>query len=427
MTEESIYERIFTVGEITDQIREIILESFFNYIWVKGEVSNLTKHTSGHTYFSLKDERAIIRCVIFKNLSHKRQGLEEGTEIAVFGKVDIYPKGSTYQLIIHDWQPLGLGFYSKIFEEVKEKLRNKGYFDEAKKKKLPFYISRVGIATSRTGAALRDIIRIIWRRNPYTSIILSPCSVQGEGAAESIAHAIELLNEYADIDVIITGRWGGSVEDLWSFNEIIVADAIYNSEIPVVSAVGHEVDYTIADFTADLRAPTPSTAGEIVSREISTLKKDLLDFSKTINYLTTHQLKVMSDEISHLSNHRNFIYPFSFVEDEIQGLDKLQSEFLDLIKGYIEKEVESLKILRDDILTFGDELVAENEDIINSLENDIKKLDYKNTLLRGFAIIEDEAGDIISTIKDTERGAELSSILQDGIIKSKVEDIINEE
>jgi exodeoxyribonuclease VII large subunit len=256
--------KIYTVNEITTEIKRTLEK--FGIVWIQGEISNFKRHTSGHMYFALKDDRAQIKVAFFRNNNYLLKFKpEDGLEVLVRGRVSVYEPRGDYQLIVELMEPKGLGSLQLAFEQLKLKLRNEGLFDEAHKKPLPLLPRKIGIVTSPTGAAIRDMLHILQRRNASLHILLYPALVQGQGAAEQIAAGVRYFNAREDIDVIIVGRGGGSLEDLWAFNEETVARAIYASKLPVISAVGHEVDFTIADFVADLRAPTPSAAAEMVS------------------------------------------------------------------------------------------------------------------------------------------------------------------
>ncbi|MDP8259836.1 MAG: exodeoxyribonuclease VII large subunit [Candidatus Gygaella obscura] len=265
-------EKVFKVSEITQDIK-LILENTYSKISVEGEISNLSIPLSGHTYFTLKDEHASIKCVLFKghnkNLKFR---LENGQNVICKGKISVYEKGGSYQIYASIIEPKGLGALQLAFEQLKERLEKQGLFDVKYKKELPFLPQRIGIVTSKTGAAIKDMVNILKRRAPFVKIILRPVRVQGEGAADEIAQAIEEFNEYKKVDVLIVGRGGGSLEDLWAFNEEIVARSIFKSKLPVISSVGHERDFTISDFVADVRAATPSEAAELVAKK----KNDLL-------------------------------------------------------------------------------------------------------------------------------------------------------
>jgi len=256
--------KIFSVYEITAEIKHSLDQ--LGIVWIQGEISNFKHHSSKHMYFSLKDQHAQMKAACFRNHNmYLKFRPEDGMEVLVRGRLSVYEPRGDYQIIVEYMEPVGMGSLQLAFDQLKEKLRKEGLFDEAHKVALPLLPQRVGIVTSPTGAAIRDILRILKRRNASLDVLIYPARVQGSGAAEEIAAGIQYLNSRRDIDVIIAGRGGGSIEDLWAFNEEVVARAIYQSELPLISAVGHEVDYTIADFVADLRAATPSAAAELVS------------------------------------------------------------------------------------------------------------------------------------------------------------------
>jgi exodeoxyribonuclease VII large subunit len=264
--------RILTVSELTAVIKDV-LESTFDEVWVEGEISNLRRPPSGHLYFTLKDEQSQIRVVLFKQQSRLlRFELEDGQHVICWGRVGIYEKRGEYQLILDYVEPKGIGSLQLAFEQLKQRLFEEGLFDEARKRPLPFVPKRIGIVTSPTGAVIRDMLHILHRRFANIEVLLYPVRVQGEGAAQEIAEGIVYLGAKGEVDVVIAARGGGSLEDLWAFNEEVVARAIFSCPIPVVSAVGHETDFTIADFVADMRAPTPSAAAELVVQQ----KRDLV-------------------------------------------------------------------------------------------------------------------------------------------------------
>ena len=258
---------VFTVSTLTEKLKAVV-EERFPMVWVEGEISNFKVYGSGHAYFTLKDATAQIRAVLFRNRARRiRFEPGDGLHVLAMGSVEVYPQRGEYQLVVELLEPRGLGALQLAFEQLKARLAAEGLFDEARKRALPRYPRKIGIVTSPSGAAIRDMLRVIGRRLGELHIVLAPCRVQGDGAAEEIAQGIRDMNALGDVDVIIAGRGGGSLEDLWAFNEEAVARAIVASKVPVISAVGHEVDVTIADFVADLRAPTPSAAAELVVRE----------------------------------------------------------------------------------------------------------------------------------------------------------------
>jgi len=269
---------IYTVSELTKKIKYVLEDNFFD-TWVRGEVSNCKMASSGHIYFTIKDEFALIQAVLFKGYQKNiKFNIEDGINVIVHGNINVFEKRGYYQIIVDFIEPEGIGGLQLAFEQLKEKLMKEGLFDESYKKSIPSFPDAIGVVTSPAGAAIRDILNVITRRYRGIKIIIYPAMVQGEGAAEEIANAIKKANERNEVDVLIVGRGGGSIEDLWPFNEEIVARSIYNSKIPIISAVGHEIDYTISDFVADLRAPTPSAAAEIVVRN----KEELIEWFKDI-------------------------------------------------------------------------------------------------------------------------------------------------
>ena len=275
-------ERPYTVSELTARIKEV-LEETIPMCWVIGEVSAFTHHDSGHRYFTIKDEASQLSGVMFKwQARHLSFAPEPGMKIMVYGHVSVYERGGRYQLYAARIQPAGVGELSLAFEQPKNRLEAEGLFDQERKRPLPPYPQTIGVVTSSSGAAIRDIVQVIQRRAPGIQIVLRPARVQGEGAAQEIARAIHDLNRYPGIDILIVGRGGGSPEDLWPFNEEIVARAIYRSAVPVISAVGHEIDYTIADYVADHRAPTPSAAAEIVVQEHDALLRRVVELRRRL-------------------------------------------------------------------------------------------------------------------------------------------------
>ncbi len=271
---------VLTVAQLTQQIR-LLLEEQVGEVWVEGEISNHRLHSSGHQYFTLKDERSQIQCVLFRGSGARLgQPLRDGVQVQIFGEVTVYEQRGNYQIIVQLVQPKGVGSLQARFEALKRKLAEEGLFDEEWKKPIPRFPRVVALVTSPTGAAIRDMLNILTRRAPWLRLLVFPVRVQGQGGEAEIARAVELLNRAEEIglprpDTIVVGRGGGSLEDLWNFNEEIVARAIYESEIPVISAVGHEIDFTIADFVADLRAPTPSAAAELLAPDGAELRRHL--------------------------------------------------------------------------------------------------------------------------------------------------------
>ena len=332
---------ILSVSDLTRNIRFILEENFSN-VWVEGEISNFKFHTSGHMYFALKDETAQIQCVMFRS-ENQRLSFEptDGVKALCFGRVSVYPVRGQYQLYVERIEPKGVGVLQLRFEQLKAKLQKEGLFDETHKKEIPYLPNRIGIVTSIDGAALRDILHVIERRFQSAHLVIYPVQVQGEGAAESLAGAIEDFNVLRSVDVLIVGRGGGSIEDLWAFNEEIVARAIFNSTIPVISAVGHEVDFTIADFVADLRAPTPSAAAELVLP----LREDLIlrtsELKSRLTLSTLNLIKTLKQELKLLKESRGLKDPLGIFDIQFQRLDELKKNMSATFKSFLRLKKES--------------------------------------------------------------------------------------
>jgi exodeoxyribonuclease VII large subunit len=298
--------RPLSVSELTARIK-ILLEGQFLELWIEGEISNFRRHSSGHWYFTLKDEGAMLRCASFRMQNRLiRFTPEDGLTVRAHGRLSLYEARGEYQLIVEYMEPVGIGALQLGFEQLKRRLAAEGLFDMERKRQLPLLPRCIGIVTSPTGAAVRDILRVIRRRNEAMNVLIAPARVQGEGAAREIARAIELLNEREEIDVIIVGRGGGSIEDLWCFNEEAVARAIFNSRAPVISAVGHETDFTIADFVADLRASTPSVAAEIVTTARDEISARILGLKEDMTTTMRYRLLELRNRVQELQSSRAF-------------------------------------------------------------------------------------------------------------------------
>jgi exodeoxyribonuclease VII large subunit len=317
-------QQILSVTDVTRQIK-MSLEQRFPRVWIQGEISNFKHHTSGHLYFTLKDEGAQISATMWRSrVANLLFTPEDGMKVVARGGITVYPPRGSYQIDVEQLTPLGIGELQLAFERLKRKLAAEGLFDESRKRPLPRFPERIGIITSETGAALHDIRTVLGRRFPGVQAFLIPVRVQGAGASEEIAQALEEMNRYGKVDVIIVGRGGGSLEDLWAFNEEIVARAIFASETPVVSAVGHEIDFTIADFVADLRAPTPSAAAEMVVPD----RLDLLELIRNNEYTMRQALAQMvsanRERVRGLVSSYAFNQPKDMVREFAQRIDELQ-------------------------------------------------------------------------------------------------------
>ena len=395
----------FTVSELNFRLKNI-LESSFNNIFVTGEISNFHNHpSSGHMYFTLKDDNGELRSAMFRR--HNSQlnfNPINGLEVKVFGSVTFYEKKGQAQLVVSRMEPDGQGSFFKAFEELKKTLRNKGFFDTIHKKAVSKFPRSIGLVTSESGAAIKDILSIMNRRAPHVEIIVRSVSVQGKNSAEDISEAILDFNNYALVDVIILGRGGGSIEDLWAFNEKIVAEAIFSSSIPIISAVGHDTDFTISDFTADLRAPTPSAAAELVSESIKNILISLDNYNFTMLNSVNKMIERTSFILDTLDNRLIVQKPESKISRQINKISQFKKSLIDLI--YFK-----LKSL---------------DDAQSSLNKQLLALGPDNVLKRGYSIVSNKSGKIIHKSKNLKVGEIFSLKMSDGNLKAeKISEIKN--
>ncbi|MDO5346196.1 MAG: exodeoxyribonuclease VII large subunit [Lachnospiraceae bacterium] len=393
---------VYSVGQVNSYIKMMFTQDFLlNRIYVKGEVSNCKYHTSGHIYFSLKDETGAISCILFagarKNLSFR---LENGQQVVVFGSISVYERDGTYQLYAREIRLDGLGALYEQFEALKQELEEMGMFAPEYKQPIPRYIRRLGVVTAPTGAAVRDIIQIAKRRNPGIQILLYPAKVQGEGAAESVACGIEVLDRLG-VDTIIAGRGGGSIEDLWAFNEEIVARAIFECRTPIISAVGHETDTTIADFAADLRAPTPSAGAELA---VADMQQVLEEIRQETDRLRSRMLQKLSAEQGRLEQYRlrlRMNSPQSRIREQHQLLIERENQFRYQMKARLEA-------------------------CRNRLLLDIERMKGLSPLLKleqGYAFVADEEGRRIVQAAKIRPGDPITLYLADGRIDAVVRQV----
>ena len=388
-----------TVTDLNKYIKEKIAgdENLANVL-VKGEISNFKLHYTGHMYFTLKDENSLIKCIMFKTYTpHLKFTPKDGMKVMAFGTVSVFERDGVYQLYCKAMQEDGMGSLYTAYEELKAKLEKEGYFDVAHKKKIPFMPKSIGVLTSNTGAVIRDIINVSTRRNPNVYLKLLPVPVQGEGAAEKIAAGIELMNEKKLADVIIIARGGGSLEDLWPFNEEIVAKAIYNSELPVISAVGHETDFTIADFVADLRAPTPSAAAELAVPNIADVELKLNTYQNRFRQALKKKTELMRLRYEKCMNSRVFKDPLQKVNENYMLIDRyVKSIQNSIITKYNDKKLEAIK-----------------------LYSKLDALSPLKTLARGYSIAEKD-GKIVHKASELKKGDKLTLRFEDGKINTEV-------
>ncbi|KPK88268.1 hypothetical protein AMJ80_11305 [bacterium SM23_31] len=354
----------YTVSEITRLIKTTLEDSFYSVL-IQGEISDFKRHSSGHFYFTLKDQHAQLSAVMWRGKNMRLYFTpQDGMKVLAKGRITVFEKSGRYQLDVDTLQPLGIGELQIAFEQLKARLRDEGLFDESRKKPVPVFPETVGIVTSPTGAAIRDIVSIINRRFPGVQLILRPVKVQAEGAAEEIAQAIDEFNEYGAVDVLIVGRGGGSLEDLWPFNEESTARAISRSKIPVISAVGHEIDFTIADFVADLRAPTPSAAAELVVPDAAQEWEKIIQRLRRLYRITTDKFNFLNEKIQLLKSSRALQMPLDLIKQSSLQLDMLSGKLEMSYQNHIKNRIEYL----------------------NQLENRINALNPEAVLKRGFSI-----------------------------------------
>ena len=416
-----------TISELNHYIKGVMEDNIFlNKVYLKGEISNFKAHTRGHLYFTLKDEGSRLNAVMF---SYQANGLKfepvDGMKVLVCGKISVYEATGAYQIYVESMEQDGLGNLYIEFEKLKKKLSAEGLFDPDKKKKIPKVPKKIGIVTASTGAAIRDILTTIKRRYPICETILFPSLVQGAEAAKDIVKNIEIANTY-DIDTLIVGRGGGSIEDLWPFNEEIVARAIYNSRVPVISAVGHEIDFTIADFVADLRAPTPTAAAELAVPNIDTINTYLANAINRSTLSINNLIDTRKQSLVSLTTSYVLKKPTAMYEIKEQNLDflidRLNKEMklvLDNMNVRLSKQINSYVITNPEILY---KYKKQNlEHVINKLD----VLNPMNTLKRGYAIVKKD-NKVISDSKDIRKDDIIDINIRDGIIKTQVLEVTNE-
>lgn len=394
-------------------------DPFLNYVYIKGEISNLKFHTRGHLYFSLKDENSKINAVMF---NYKNMNIdfvpEDGMNVLVKGKISVFVNGGSYQITVTNMKQDGIGNLYILFEELKKKLKNEGLFDEEHKKKLPRIPKKIGVITASTGAAVRDIISTINRRFPLAEIILFPSLVQGSGAKENLVKMIETADK-SDVDVIILGRGGGSIEDLWAFNEEIVARAVYNAKKPIVSAVGHEIDYTICDFVADLRAPTPTGAAELVVPSKLEIQKYLSDYNSRLLSVITSKISTYKITLKKLESSYILNNPKTMYEVEEQKLDSILEKLGSLMGHTLEKSKLKLENLTKNITPNILYKLEKNKSHLETLEQKLELLNPENILKKGYSLtIKD--GKIITDASELKDGDTITTKLSMGTINSKV-------
>ncbi len=391
-----------TVTDVNLIVKDTLEGSgLLNFISVKGEISNLKYHSRGHVYFSLKDETSKINAVMFNSAGKLAFTPKDGDSVIVSGKINVYPASGSYQIMAFDIKPDGVGNLYILFEELKKKLSNEGLFDTIHKKRIPRFPERIGVITAREGAAVRDIISTINRRYPLCEIYLFPSLVQGEGAKESIVKMIRRANE-TDIDVLIVGRGGGSIEDLWAFNEESVARAIYESKVPVVSAVGHEIDYTIADFVADMRAPTPTAAAEMVVKDIEDIESYLSEAVNRMNSSLTSKINHSKEKLNKYESNYIINNPINMIEVKRKELNEIKSKLEHVINSKIIYQV----------------------NIFERYKLKLELLNPTNILEKGYSIVKVD-GKICKSTDNINIGDNIDITLSKGCINATVKGVNN--
>ena len=388
-----------SVSKLNSYIKDKIADDeYLNNVLVKGEISNFKNHYTGHMYFTLKDENSLIKCIMFKSYAQRLNFMpKDGMKVFVLGGVSVFERDGVYQIYVKAMQEDGIGVLYKKYEELKQRLEQEGYFDETHKQKIPLMPKTIGVLTSQTGSVIRDIINVSTRRNPNVNIRLFPVPVQGEGAAEKIADGIRFMNENKLADVLILARGGGSLEDLWPFNEEIVARAIYNSEIPIISAVGHETDFSISDFVADLRAPTPSAAAELAVPDIYEIKQKINIYQNRLRLTLIKKVEIMKLRYEKCMSSRVFKEPLRSINDNYLKID-----------SYIKRLENTIKAKQKEEKTKYIELISK-----------LDALSPLKTLTRGYSIVE-QNDRIIKSAKDLNAGDKINIRLIDGKLNAEI-------
>ncbi len=435
--------KAWTVSELTAKIRDLLAKNFTD-ITVQGEISNCREAQSGHIYFTLKDDRAQVRCVFFKQ---QQRGIkfrpEDGLQMTVRGSLSVYETRGEYQIYVENLEPIGLGALQLAFEQLKKRLEAEGLFDPARKKPLPLLPSRIGIITSPRGAAVRDVVRILTRRFPNVHLTVYPVRVQGEGSAGEIVKALKFFNARKLVDVVIVARGGGSMEDLWAFNEEIVARAIFASEIPVISGVGHETDFTIADFVADVRASTPSAAAELVVQTRAQFDKHIADLRETLAGLFRYRLLELSRRVHELSARRGFRRPLDLLRQQRQRADEMTSRLALGLRARLEQSRKRFTAAHLRIATFDfrvkiaafrlrlerrtaelgvriERLLRAKRDRLEKLSLQLQERSPLRVLERGYAIATDAAGNLLRDAAQVALGDTVAIQLHRGRLSTEV-------
>lgn len=392
----------WTVSELTFYLSQLLeVDEQLQDLWVQGEISNLSRPASGHLYFTLKDKQCALRCVMWRSEAMRLTiQLQDGQLVDAHGRIKIYPAGGVYQLYVDQIQAIGEGQLFLEFLRLKNRLEAEGLFAAERKKPLPSWPNTIGVVTSASGAAIQDIIRTITRRFPLTTLILAPASVQGVEAPAELMRAIEELN-YLGVDVIILARGGGSIEDLWAFNDEGLARAIARSTVPIIAGIGHETDFTIADFVSDLRAPTPTGAAELATPNIEEIKATLIDYEQQLTKAAQQVLQRWHEPLRAMVEKMNFLSPMRTIHNNQQRIDELSYRLDGLLRTFLERKRSSLQYL----------------------EQTLMMLDPREVLRRGYAILQSKEGSWITRARQTQPQEELTIHMFDGKIDAEVKEL----
>ncbi len=418
--------RIISVSELNEYIK-LVLENdeLLMRVFVKGEISNFVNHyKTGHFYFSLKDAGGAVRAVMFRgNASRLKFVPENGMRVILGGRIGVFPRDGQYQIYVDTMEPDGVGALYVAYEQLKAKLSVEGVFDESRKKALPAIPLRIGVITSPTGAAIRDILNILGRRFPLAEVILYPALVQGAEAAPDLVRGMKYFNASKNVDVIIIGRGGGSIEDLWAFNDETLARTVAASEIPVISAVGHETDFTLCDFAADKRAPTPSAAAELAVPDAEELKAVLETLSYRMNNTLLRKLSLFRERLHRLASSRVLTSPMNLIDDKRMALAMEERALCDRMSALLMRKEKAFASYDAALRSHMDAVLASKR---VSFAKNTAKLDALNPLAvvsRGYSAVFDEEGKLIKSVSQTEKGKKLSFMLTDGHVHAVVDDI----
>lgn len=441
-------DQIFTISALTKYIKKTFdNDEMLKNFWVKGEISNFKKHSRGHMYFTLKDHQSRIQAVMFAGNNRFMKFIpEDGMNVIVRGYVSVYEANGQYQMYVNEMQPDGVGNLYLAFEQLKKKLERAGYFDESFKKPLPPLPTKIGVITSPTGAAIRDISTTLKRRFPIASITLFPVLVQGTQAASSIAKAIRQANVVSDLDVLIVGRGGGSIEELWAFNEEIVAEAIFESVIPIISAVGHETDTTIADYVADLRAPTPTAAAELAVPHWEELYEKVLQRKIGLQRAISKRLENNREKLTTLQKSYAFRYPEQLLKQKEQQLDRIIEDFQRNMSYLLERKRTSLDQIEKDLkrnnpksyIEKAREKLVKNEVFLQQHLRNVKKdrdsqfqqlliklesLNPLKVMTRGYSLVYKDNSELVKSVTNVKQGEKLQIKLKDGSVFCEVKNV----